>query len=140
MKIPYQFFAERYFTPKRRRSPFVQHASPFQDFIIRCIRYSFASFPPKIGRVFLSKGVALPFLQFRMLRHGFLKSPIQWREIKLVSLFTHGICGYTPTESHLKRNTAGLWITRDESQKSDLVIYYCHGMIQMHPFLCSPLI
>ena len=36
------------------------------------------------GRVFFSKAVALPFLRFRMLRHGFVHSPIRWREVFLV--------------------------------------------------------
>lgn len=38
------------------------------------------------GRVFFSKAVALPFFKFRMLRHGYTKSPIPWREIALVRL------------------------------------------------------
>ena len=43
-----------------------------------------------------------------MLRHGYIHSPIQWREI------------------HLK-NTSGLWITSNQSVEPDLVIFYCHG-------------
>lgn len=77
---------ERYYTRKNRRSPFVQRASPFQDIVIRCVRYAFAQIPAKIGRVFFSKAVALPFLRFRMIRHGFWRSPIHWREIKIVGL------------------------------------------------------
>lgn len=34
-----------------------------------------------------------------------------------------------------KGNMVGLWIAGDESQKPDLVIYYCHGMIHIYLFL-----
>lgn len=108
IQLPYGFVRERYFTPKRSRSSFVQRASPFQDFVIRCVRYAFAHFPSKIGRVFFSKPVALPFLRFRMLRQGYLKSPITWREIDL-------------------KNTSGVWIILDPYDKPDIVIYHCHG-------------
>lgn len=84
--LPYQFLRERYLTPYRERSSFVQQATPFQDFIIRCVRYTFAKIPANICRVFLSKDVALPFLRFRMWRYGIFRSPVHWREIKLVSL------------------------------------------------------
>lgn len=108
VQLPYSFIKERYLTPKRSRSPFVKQASPFQDFVIRCVRYAFAHFSSKIGRVFFSKPVALPFLRFRMLRQGYLKSPITWREI------------------HLK-NTYGVWIILDPYAKPDIIIYHCHG-------------
>ena len=76
--------------------------------MIRYVRYAFARFPAKIGRVFFSKPVALPFTRFRMLRHGYMHSPIVWREIGL-------------------KDATGLWITADELHKPDIVIYYCHG-------------
>jgi len=79
-----QLIRERYFTAPDKRSPFVQHATLFQDVVIRCVRYAFAKIPAIIGKVFFSKGVALPFLRFRMMRHGIWKSPIYWREIKQV--------------------------------------------------------
>jgi hypothetical protein len=82
--IPYQFIRERIFIPHERRSPFVKKATPFQDFVIRCVRYAFANMPAFIGRVFFSKGVSLPFLRFRMLRHGIITSPIRWTEVKRV--------------------------------------------------------
>lgn len=107
-QLPCSFIFERFFTPKKHKSPFVKQASPFQDFVIRCVRYAFARFPANISRVFFSKAVALPFFRFRMLRHGYLHSPIHWREIRI-------------------QNTHGVWITPDESQKPDIVIYYCHG-------------
>lgn len=83
-RLPYDFLRERYFTPRQQRSPFVQRASAFQDFVIRCVRYAFAHMPAYIGRVFFSKAVALPFLYFRMLRHGYFSSPISWREVNRV--------------------------------------------------------
>ena len=43
-----------------------------------------------------------------MLRHGFVHSPIPWREIQL-------------------ENVVGVWITPDQSEKPDIVVYYCHG-------------
>ncbi|KAL8933177.1 MAG: hypothetical protein Q9216_006486 [Gyalolechia sp. 2 TL-2023] len=112
-QLPYQLCYERYFIRKPERSPFVQHASIFQDLVIRIVRYAFAFIPAKIGRVFFSKGVALPFLRFRMLRHGFLHSPLTWREVTLRAPY--------------KPKTVGLWVTVEESERPDLVIYYCHG-------------
>ena len=79
--IPYSFIVERYFTPRNKRSLFVQRSGPFEDFVVRNVRYAFAELPASIGRVFFSKEVALPFTRFRMLRHGFLKFPIEWEEI-----------------------------------------------------------
>ncbi|KAH7061076.1 Alpha/Beta hydrolase protein [Macrophomina phaseolina] len=106
--IPYQFIRERFFTAPADRSPFVQKATLFQDFVIRCVRYAFAFMPAYIGRVFFSKPVALPFLRWRMLRHGYLRSPITWREVK--------------NESY-----PGIWLTFDEETKPDVVVFYCHG-------------
>ena len=64
----------------------MQQASPFQDFVIRCVRYAFAKIPASIGRVFFSKYVALPFLRFRMFRHGFVRSPVPWEEQDVVGI------------------------------------------------------
>lgn len=60
-------------------------ASWFEDVVIRCIRYAFAHIPPKLARVFFSKRIALPLLKFRMLRHGYLRSPVHWVEVNKVS-------------------------------------------------------
>ena len=49
-QLPYGFISERYLTQKKHQSPFVKQASPFQDFVIRCVRYAFARFPANIGR------------------------------------------------------------------------------------------
>ena len=108
IQLPYGFIRERYLVTNRGKPSFVKQASPFQDFVIRCVRYAFAHFPSNIGRVFFSKSVALPFLRFRMLRQGYLKSPVTWREINL-------------------ENTQGVWIIVDPHEKPDVVIYHCHG-------------
>ncbi|KAL9009111.1 MAG: hypothetical protein Q9173_005832 [Seirophora scorigena] len=113
IQLPYQLCYERYYISKPQRSPFVQQASVFQDLVIRIVRYAFAFIPAKIGRVFFSKGVALPFLRFRMLRHGYLRSPLTWREVTLRIPY--------------KAKAVGLWVTVEESERPDLVIYYCHG-------------
>ncbi|TID15296.1 alpha beta-hydrolase [Venturia nashicola] len=106
-KLPYQFIQERFFAEKKQQVPFVQKATPFQDVVIRCVRYAFANMPAYIGRVFFSKQVTLPFLRFRMLRRGYLRSPLPWKEVK--------------TEQF-----RGIWIAEHDS-KPDIVIYYCHG-------------
>ncbi|KAL8762265.1 MAG: hypothetical protein Q9184_001713 [Pyrenodesmia sp. 2 TL-2023] len=112
-QLPYQLCNERYFTRKPERAPFVQQASLFQDLVIRIVRYAFAFIPAKIGRVFFSRGVALPFLRFRLLRHGYLHSPLTWREVSLKTPY--------------KTRSVGLWVTVNEGQRPDLVVYYCHG-------------
>ena len=97
IQIPCQFIRERYFTPESQRSPFVQQASPFQDFVIRCVRYAFAHIPANLGRVFFSRPVALPFLWFRMLRHGFRKPTIPWYEVTKVSMEANSIPSRPPS-------------------------------------------
>ncbi len=59
--------------------------------MVRCVRYAFAHIPPRIGRVFFAREVALPFLRFRLLRHGFLGWPVGWREVREVT--TYAIVG-----------------------------------------------
>ncbi|KAK5164722.1 hypothetical protein LTR04_001669 [Oleoguttula sp. CCFEE 6159] len=107
-RLPYHYVKERFFTPRHERTPFVQRAYLFQDFVIRCVRYAFANMPSSIGKVFFSKGVALPFLRFRMLRHGYLKYPIHWQEIN-------------------QDEFQGSWFIADNTQRPDVVVYYCHG-------------
>ncbi|MCJ1389406.1 hypothetical protein MMC18_002263 [Xylographa bjoerkii] len=109
IKLPSSFIIERYFTHQLHRSPFVQRATPFQDFVIRCVRYAFANLPAKIGRVFFSKNVALPFFTFRLFRHGYAHSPIPWREIKVGGV-------------------RGLLIGHyEEDDLPEVVVYYLHG-------------
>jgi acetyl esterase/lipase len=107
-RLPYQLLTERYFTKKEGRTPFVRNATFFQDLVIRCVRYAFANMPVSIGRVFFSKWVAYPFLKFRLLRHGYLESPIPYQEVD-------------------KKGVKGLWIVSDQRVRPDIVIYYCHG-------------
>lgn len=95
IKLPLSFIRERFFTPHEERSPFVQQASWFEDIVIRCVRYAFAYIPANIGRVFFSKEVALPFLKFRMFRHGLMESPIHWHEVNQVNLsYSQNKIGY----------------------------------------------
>jgi hypothetical protein len=97
IRLPLGFVYERLFVSRKKQTPFVREASLFEDFVIRCVRYAFARIPAKIGRVFFSKPVALPFLLFRMLRYGYLKSPIHWREHRDVRCHSR----------HLRRPFAG---------------------------------
>ncbi|KAH7041082.1 Alpha/Beta hydrolase protein [Microdochium trichocladiopsis] len=111
LKLPFQFLKTRFLVPAHRQPPFVAVASPFEDFVIRCVRYAFSNIPPKIGRVFFSKAVALPFLRFRLLRHGFLKTPLHWRE-------------YGDGE---RKRFKGIWIIQDPTKRPDCCIFYAHG-------------
>ncbi|CAO2651488.1 Nn.00g040580.m01.CDS01 [Neocucurbitaria sp. VM-36] len=106
--IPYQFIRERFFIPHEHRTPFVRKATPFQDVVIRFVRYAFANMPAFLGRVFFSKAVSLPFLRFRMLRHGIVTSPIRWTEIN-------------------RPNFRGVWIVHNQQEQPDIIVYYCHG-------------
>ncbi|KAE8446819.1 hypothetical protein EG329_011596 [Mollisiaceae sp. DMI_Dod_QoI] len=106
--MPISLLYERLLSSREHRSPFVQQASWFEDVVIRCVRYAFAYIPAKVGRVFFSKMVALPFLRFRMIRHGYIRSPIHWQELN-------------------QNGFKGIWIISDPSRKPDVVIYYAHG-------------
>jgi len=76
--------------------------------VVRCVRHAFANLPPSMGHVFFCKQVALPFLGWRMLRHGFRSSPIHWRE-------------------HRGDRFRGVWIVADAARDPDVVLYYAHG-------------
>ncbi|OAL48246.1 alpha/beta-hydrolase [Pyrenochaeta sp. DS3sAY3a] len=106
--IPLQFIRERFLIPCERRTPFVKKATPFQDLVIRFVRFAFANMPAFLGRVFFSKPVSLPFLRFRMLRHGIVTSPLRWTEIK-------------------RPNFRGVWIIHNRQEQPDVIVYYCHG-------------
>lgn len=111
---------------QRGRIPF-QPLGWFEDIAIRCIRYAFAQIPPKVGRIFFSKNVSLPLLRFRMLRHGYIRSPIHWNEVKKVrykSKFRNFIL-----INQFQVGFQGLWIIEDQSREPDIVIYYVHGNI-----------
>jgi hypothetical protein len=80
IRLPYEFVTDRYLTHPSRQLAFTQTATVFEDFVIRCVRYAFANMPAKVGRVFFGKYVALPFIRWRMLRHGYIRSPVHYRE------------------------------------------------------------
>lgn len=151
--MPPRLIRERYLTRYTQRSPFVQHASLFQDLVIRCVRYAFANMPASIGTVFFCKPVALPFMRWRMLRHGYLHPPLGYKEIDLSPPSSHEnghaeggsrsndaatkagkqnrtLIGRkskprpsTPPYAGLK----GIAITTDASLPPDVVVYYLHG-------------
>ncbi|KAI2474623.1 Alpha/beta-hydrolase [Pyrenophora tritici-repentis] len=106
--IPYQFVRGRFLIPYEHRSPFVKKATPFQDLVIRFVRYAFANMPAFLGRVFFSKAVSLPFLRFRMLRHGIFTSPLRWTEVK-------------------RPNFKGVLVVYDQQEQPDIIVYYAHG-------------
>ncbi|KXJ97495.1 Alpha/Beta hydrolase protein [Microdochium bolleyi] len=111
IKLPLTFLRDRFLVPIHQQPAFVAVATPFEDFVIRCVRFAFSNIPPRIGRVFFSKPVALPFLWFRLLRHGYLRSPVHWQEYE---------------DGDLKR-FKGLWIIQDPAKRPDICIFYAHG-------------
>ncbi|KAJ6444726.1 hypothetical protein O9K51_03122 [Purpureocillium lavendulum] len=112
LELPYRFFRDRYWAAPDAPPSFVKRSSIFEDVVIRCVRYAFKNLPANIGRVFFSKKVALPFLRWRALRHGFLKWPVYWRE---------------QTIGKGARATKGVWIMHDPEAAPDFVVYYVHG-------------
>ncbi|KAH6969718.1 Alpha/Beta hydrolase protein [Fusarium avenaceum] len=112
IQLPFDFITDRYLTHPSRQLPFTQTASVFEDFVIRCVRYAFANIPAKVGRVFFSKHVALPFVRWRMLRHGYIRSPVHHQE-------------YTIGTGDVQ--TKGTWIMHQPEHSPDFVLYYAHG-------------
>ncbi|PNY27057.1 Uncharacterized protein TCAP_03007 [Tolypocladium capitatum] len=112
LRLPLRFLRDRYWTSAAAAPAFVRRSTAFEDLVVRCVRHAFKSIPANIGRVFFSKGVTLPFLRWRMLRHGYLKCPVYWRE----SAIGEG-----------QKSTKGVWIMHKPEQPPDLVIYYVHG-------------
>ncbi|KAH7001938.1 Alpha/Beta hydrolase protein [Ilyonectria destructans] len=112
LKLPYQLVLERYFTHVSQQAAFIQGSTLFEDFVIRCVRYAFKSIPARVSRSFFSKFVSLAFLRWRMLRHGYLKSPTCWQE-------------YAVGNGSIR--TKGLWIMHRPEKPPDFVLYYAHG-------------
>ncbi|GAB1320101.1 hypothetical protein MFIFM68171_10311 [Madurella fahalii] len=108
VELPVAFIRGRYLVNRAKQSAFVRRTSPFEDFVVRCVRYAFANIPARVGKVFFAKEVAIPFLWFRLFRHGHLGSPIYWRE-----------------ES--EKSFRGIWIIKEPADKPDFVLYYAHG-------------
>lgn len=77
LQLPYQLVRDRLVEPAES----LPHRSTvFEDIVVRCVRYAFRAIPTSVNRVFFSKSVALPFLRWRMLRHGYLGCPVHWHE------------------------------------------------------------
>ncbi|KAF5641201.1 hydrolase [Fusarium tjaetaba] len=112
IRLPYEFITDRYLTPSSRQLAFTQTATVFEDLVIRCVRYTFANIPAKVGRVFFGKHVALPFIHWRMLRHGYIRSPVHYRE-------------YNIGKGDIK--TKGTWIMHQPENPPGFVLYYAHG-------------
>ncbi|KAL2008424.1 hypothetical protein VTN00DRAFT_6618 [Thermoascus crustaceus] len=108
LELPIQIVRRRYLTPQARKAPYYRHATLFQEVVVRCVKYAFAAIPPRVGRVFFAREVTLPFLRYRMMRHGYLQPPFFYKEIACAGM-------------------KGVWIAWDELQKPDIVIYYSHG-------------
>ncbi|KAF3073103.1 putative steryl acetyl hydrolase mug81 [Trichoderma lentiforme] len=111
--LPIQFVWNRYCRSyASHKSSYLKGSTIFEDVVIRCVRYAFASIPANVGRVFFSKDVALPFLIWRMKRHGFKDFPVYWKE-------------ETIGEGDAK--VKGIWIKQRGEDEPDIVIYYAHG-------------
>ncbi|KAL6786879.1 Alpha/Beta hydrolase protein [Trichoderma sp. SZMC 28012] len=111
--LPIQFVWNRYCRSyASHKSSYLKGSTIFEDVVIRCVRYAFASIPANVGRVFFSKDVALPFLRWRMKRHGYKDFPVYWKE-------------ETIGEGDAK--VKGIWIKQRGEDEPDIVIYYAHG-------------
>ncbi|KAK3332510.1 Alpha/Beta hydrolase protein [Cercophora scortea] len=108
VQLPIEFLWDRCIVQRESRPRFLQRASVFEDIVVRCVRYAFANIPPRIGRVFFLKHVSLPFLRFRLIRHGYWRPPIYWRE-------------------HRETGLKGIWLVQRPLDKVDFVLYYAHG-------------
>ena len=133
IRLPISFVRERYLTRRENQPPFVQKATFFEDFVIRCVRYAFANIPPRIGRVFFAEAVARPFLRFRMIRHGYLRSPISWRKHSEVRRMSPALASpmsffaSMQVPDKLQKSFSGIWVGHSAVEKPDAVLYYVHG-------------
>ena len=59
-----------------------------------------------------------------MLRHGYIRSPIQWRQVKQVQFFVKLLDIYA---NGLQDTFQGLWTAGDRAKDPDIVLYYVHG-------------
>lgn len=144
---------ERYLLRSEDQPAFVRQASPFEDYVVRCVRYAFANISPKVGRVFFGKNVGLPWMRWRMLRHGYLKSPVHFREYRDVSFLSPSpsffyrfpfpgivftVLGLSLpgllciskgrlTDHGFQKKFKGVWAIADPSKQADIIVYYAHG-------------
>ncbi len=75
--------------------------------------------------VFFSKQVALPFLRFRMLRHGYLGSPVYWREHRYVGASILSLALLVRLAETLlphQKSAKGLWIVNGPRETAG----HCH--------------
>lgn len=91
---------------------FDRHATAFEALAVRCAKYAQTNLPPDVLQAFFHKNVTYPFLRFRMLRHLYLWSPVDWEEI---------------SDNTLSPPIKGIWIRKDATQDPDIVLYYVHG-------------
>lgn len=77
LKLPLSLIYSRVITRKHGRTLSAQKATLFENLVVRCVRHAFVHLPSHVGRVFLSREVAVPFLWFRMLRKGFWQSDLR---------------------------------------------------------------
>jgi hypothetical protein len=120
IRLPSQFIRERFLTRKASQNAFVRTSTLFEDLVIRCVRYAFANMPAGVGRVFFSKPVALPFLRWRLLRHGYLQCPGAWREYAAGEV-SHNVCVrsdwiLTRSRAMIASRVSGLHIDKMSSQ------------------------
>jgi len=109
-KLPVELVKQRYLD--RQKDAWTASSTFFEDLVIRCVRYAFANVPNSVGRIFFSKWVAMPFLRWRMLRHGFVRSPVCYKE-------------YVSGKG--RDQMRGIWVMHRPEQPPDLVLYYFHG-------------
>ncbi|ODA82584.1 hypothetical protein RJ55_01091 [Drechmeria coniospora] len=112
LRLPWSIIRDRYWAGPTTASSSVPGFTVFEHIVIRCVRYAFRNLPASIGRVFFHRNVALPFLRWRMMRHGYLKCPVVWRE-----------CIVGQGEAAAK----GVWIWHDPKQPPDVAVYFVHG-------------
>lgn len=91
---------------------FDRHATVFESLVVRCARYANANLPPDVLQAFFHKNVVYPVLRFRMLRHLYIQSPVNFRE---------------HTDTTVSPPVKGIWIREDDTKDHDIVLYYIHG-------------
>ncbi|CAK7220316.1 hypothetical protein SBRCBS47491_004146 [Sporothrix bragantina] len=121
--------ARRQWTARRQRQR--QRPSIFEDIVLCCVRWAFVHMPPRVGRVFFSRPVALPFFQFRQLRHDGVWRTFRAAASYMLSLLTslRGVSLWSISRSRKPNDqfSKGIWISHDETQPADIVIFFVHG-------------
>jgi acetyl esterase/lipase len=112
--LPTQLVQARWRTQHKNQVDDVKRLrlSFFQDVVLRCVKWAFKNVPFDVARVFFARQVAMPFLWFRILRHGYRSFPAHLREISM----GEGVNRFK-----------GVWIRKDPDEAPDIVVYYIHG-------------